>query len=199
MGNLGATVYFTSTVTVSVSEGLSSDEQVAGASSTNTNTSTSTPESTMYSSKVGPLVGLLGVTDERLGSISLVGNPTLVDLAESFLLKIDAKQRQVALDIQILDFDLDNEFVASNTSFFRDGNNFIISRDGSASALIGDIFPPTESQFREKEHFPKVILPSPQLPFVPIPKLPPEEPLTSLVDLPRIISMIAFIVSYNPL
>ena len=71
LGNLGATVYFTTTVTVSVSEGISSDEQVAGSSSTNTNSSTSTPESTMYSSKVGPLVGLFGVTDERLGSISL--------------------------------------------------------------------------------------------------------------------------------
>ena len=172
LGNLGATVYFTSTVTVSVSEGLSSDEQVAGASSTNTNTSTSTPESTMYSSKVGPLVGLLGVTDERLGSISLVGNPTLVDLAESFLLKIDAKQRQVALDIQILDFDLDNEFVASNTSFFRDGNNFIISRDGSASALIGDIFPPTESQFRGEGALPEGDSPFPSAPIRSDPEAP---------------------------
>ena len=116
LGNLGATVYLTTTVTTSVSEGISSDEQVAGSSSTNTNSSTSTPEATLYSSKVGPLVGLLGVTDERLASISLVGNPNLVDLAESFLLKIDAKQRQVALDIQIIDFDLNNDFVAGNTS-----------------------------------------------------------------------------------
>ena len=83
LGNLGASVSITTTVTVSVSEGLSSDEQVAGTSSTNTNSSTSTPESNIYSSKVGPLVGLY-VTDERLGSITLVGNPSLIDLAESY-------------------------------------------------------------------------------------------------------------------
>ena len=172
LGNLGATVYFTTTVTVSVSEGISSDEQVAGSSSTNTNSSTSTPESTMYSSKVGPLVGLFGVTDERLGSISLVGNPRLVDLAQSFLLKIDAKQRQVVLDIQIIDFDLDNEFVASNTSFFRDGDNFIISRDGSASALIGDLFPPTDSQFRGEGALPEPDAPFPSDPIRSDPQAP---------------------------
>ena len=148
LGNLGATVSITTTVTVSVSEGISSDEQVAGAASSTTNSSTSTPESTIYSSKVGPLVGLFGVTDERLGSISLVGNPRLIDLAESYLLRIDAKQRQVALDIQIIDFDLDNDFVSSNTAFFRQGTNFILSRKGSASALFGELLPPTDSQFR---------------------------------------------------
>ena len=148
LGNLGATVSITTTVTVSVSEGLSSDEQVEGAASSSTSSSTSTPESTIYSSKVGPLVGLFGVTDERLGSISLVGNPRLIDIAESYLLRIDAKQRQVALDIQIIDFDLDNDFVSSNTAFFKGRNTFILSRNGQASILRGDLFPPSDSQFR---------------------------------------------------
>ena len=165
LGNLGATVYLTTTVTTSVSEGISSDEQVAGSSSTNTNSSTSTPEATLYSSKVGPLVGLLGVTDERLASISLVGNPNLVDLAESFLLKIDAKQRQVALDIQIIDFDLNNDFVAGNTSFLRTGNSYILSRDGSASALLGNIFPPTDDQFRGVGELPEEDSPYPSDPI----------------------------------
>ena len=161
LGNLGATVSITTTVTVSVSEGVSSDERVSGAPSSNTSSSASTPESTIYSSKVGPLVGLFGVTDERLGSIALVGNPRLIDLAESFLIRIDAKQRQVALDIQIIDFDMDNDFVASNTSFIRTGNNkYIISRDGRASALVGDLFPPSDSQLRGEG-----ALPEPDAPF----------------------------------
>ena len=172
LGNLGAEVSITTTVTVSVSEGLSSDEQVAGTSSTNTNSSTSTPESNIYSSKVGPLVGLFGVTDERLGSITLVGNPRLIDLAESYLLRIDAKQRQVALDIQIIDFDLDNDFVASNSSYFRDGNTYILSREGNATALIGDIFPPTDAQFRGVGALPEDDSPFPSDPIRSDPRAP---------------------------
>ena len=148
LGNLGATVTYTSTVTVSVSEGISSDDRVAGAASSNTNSTTSTPESAIYSSSIGPLVGLFGVTDERLGSISLIGNSRLIDLAESYLLRIDAKQRQVALDIQLIDFDLDNAFVASNTSYLRSRNTFILSRDGKANILSAELFPPSDSHFR---------------------------------------------------
>ena len=107
------------------------------------------------------------MTDERLGSIALVGNPRLIDLAESFLIRIDAKQRQVALDIQIIDFDMDNDFVASNTSFIRTGNNkYIISRDGRASAPVGDLFPPSDSQLRGEGLYLSLMHHSPQAPFV---------------------------------
>ena len=138
LGNLGATVSITTTVTVSVSEGVSADEQVSGAPSSNTSSSASTPESTIYSSKVGPLVGLFGVTDERLGSIALVGNPRLIDLAESFLLGIDAKQRQVALDIQIIDFDMDNDFVGLIPPLLT-GNNKILFPEMDVPLLLLEI------------------------------------------------------------
>ena len=148
LGNLGASVSITSTVTTSVSEGINSTQSVSGASTSSTTTASSTPESIIYGSKIGPLVGLFGVTDERLGSISLIGNPRLIDLAESYLLKIDAKQRQIVLDIQIIDFDLDNAFVSSNTSFFKRKSTYVISRNGQAEALFGDLFPPSDSQLR---------------------------------------------------
>ena len=90
----------------------------------------------------------------------MVGN--LVSLSCGVIFdSYDAKQRQVALDIQIIDFDMDNDFVASNTSFIRTGNNkYIISRDGRASALVGDLFPPSDSQLRGEG-----ALPEPDSPF----------------------------------
>ena len=172
LGNLGASVSITNIVTTSISEGISSDSSVSGASTSSTTTSTTTPESIIYSSKIGPLVGLYGVTDERLGSISLIGNPRLIDLAESFLLKIDAKQRQIVLDIQIIDFDLDNAFVSSNSSFFKRKSTFVISRNGQAEALFGDLFPPSDSQLRGVGAAPEPDAPFPSSPIRSDPEAP---------------------------
>ena len=49
-----------------------------------------------YGASEGPLKGLSGTTDSRLQTITLIGDSRLVDVAASYLKKIDLRQRQVA-------------------------------------------------------------------------------------------------------
>ena len=63
---------------------------------------------TSYSSGYGPLIGLTGTFDTRLNTITLVGGPKLVSIAESYLKQIDLRKRQVAVKVQILNVDLTN-------------------------------------------------------------------------------------------
>jgi type IV pilus assembly protein PilQ len=53
-----------------------------------------------------PLRGLQVVTDERLGSITLVGEPHLVELATRYAVRLDLRRRQVAINVRIIDIDL---------------------------------------------------------------------------------------------
>jgi type IV pilus assembly protein PilQ len=62
-----------------------------------------------YGASQGPLRGLIGTTDSRLGTITLVGDPKLVAVAETYLKQLDLRQRQVALAVKILDVDLTND------------------------------------------------------------------------------------------
>ena len=148
LGNLGASISFTNTVTTSVSQGMSSSESVQGGGTSSTTTSRQNPEVQIYSSKVGPLVGILGTTDERLAAVTLIGEPQLLELAHDYLKQIDLKQRQVALSVEIIDLDLtDDDSLSSTWSLLR-GASFLLSRDGAASIAFGRPFPPlNDNQF----------------------------------------------------
>ena len=56
----------------------------------------------VYGASIGPLVGLIATTDERLQTVTMVGEDQLIDLAKSFLEKLDIKQKQVALSVKVL-------------------------------------------------------------------------------------------------
>ena len=60
---------------------------------------------TSYSSGYGPLIGLTGTSDSRLNPITLVGDPKLISVAESYLKQIDLR-RQVAVKVQLLNIPL---------------------------------------------------------------------------------------------
>ena len=95
-----------------------------------------------YGASIGPLRGLTGTTDSRLQTITLVGDSRLVAIGESYLKKIDLRQRQVALTVQILDINLNNDSEMNNSFAFRTGNTFIVSRDGELLANFGAYKPP---------------------------------------------------------
>ena len=95
-----------------------------------------------YGASIGPLRGLTGTTDSRLQTITLVGDSRLVAIGESYLKKIDLRQRQVALTVQILDINLNNDSEINNSFAFRTGNTFIVSRDGELLANFGAYKPP---------------------------------------------------------
>jgi type IV pilus assembly protein PilQ len=89
------------------------------------------------------LVGLRATTDTRLGTITLVGDPTIVLVAEGYLSQLDLRQRQVALSVKILDVNLDNDSTMQNSFAIRWGNNFIVNDGGELLGAFGNSLPPT--------------------------------------------------------
>jgi type IV pilus assembly protein PilQ len=145
LANLGATVTKTNTITTAVTEGASQNNAVAGAPNVaTTNASTSTTVES-YGSGVGPLRGLIGTTDTRLTTITLVGPPKVVAIAEQYLKQLDLRQRQVALSVKILDVSLQNDSSISNSFAFRYGNNFIVNDEGKLAGAWGNYLPPSAS------------------------------------------------------
>ena len=83
-----------------------------------------------YGASTGPLKGLSGTTDSRLQTVTLVGDPAQVSIAENYLRQLDLRQRQVALTIRILDVNMANDFYVDNKTAFRYGNNLIVNESG---------------------------------------------------------------------
>ena len=51
---------------------------------------------------------MTGTADSRLNTITLVGDPKLISVAQGYLKQIDLRRRQVAVKVQILNVDLIN-------------------------------------------------------------------------------------------
>lgn len=147
LANLGASVTKTNTITTAVTSGANQQEAVQGAPSLATTTASRTTQVETYGSAVGPLVGLLATTDTRLSSITLVGAPQVVAIAEQYLKQIDLRQRQVALSLKILDVDLTNASEIDNSFAFRWGNSFIVNDSGQLLGAFGRNLPPTRGSF----------------------------------------------------
>ena len=94
LASLGASMTAVKTVKITSGEASSS-----GATQISANTSQSTAEireTETYGSSTGPLLGLSGVTDDRLDTVTLVGDPALISVAQSYL-KQSLRKRQVAV------------------------------------------------------------------------------------------------------
>ncbi|WP_115121165.1 type II secretion system protein GspD [Synechococcus sp. UW105] len=145
LGNLGATVNFTNTVTVTSGEPASQGTaDISNATSQEKSTITQTES---YGASTGPLRGLVVTTDSRLQTVTLVSDSKLVKIAEGYLRQIDLRQRQVALSVRILDVTLDNDAAISNSFAFRYGNNFIVSDRGELVGAFGNLLPPNDNNF----------------------------------------------------
>jgi len=141
LANLGASVTKTNTISTSVSTGTSQATAVQGSPSSSTTTSSTTTSVEVYSAGIGPLVGLQATTDARLDTITMIGDPALVAVAEQYLKQLDLRQRQVALSVKILDVTLDNNSQISNSFAFRSGSSFILSDNGNLTATFGSLTP----------------------------------------------------------
>jgi type IV pilus assembly protein PilQ len=79
--------------------------------------------------QTGALVlrGLLVAADQRLNTVTLVGEPRKVEIATAFLNQLDLRRRQVAINVKIVDVNLSG-LDAFNASFsFGIGNAFFTS------------------------------------------------------------------------
>ena len=96
---------------------------------------------TSYSSGYGPLIGLAGTTDTRLNTVTLVGDPKLISVAQNYLKQIDLRKRQVAVKVQILSVTLDNDKTRNSSFSSRIGDTFIVSDNGYAYMNFGKYKP----------------------------------------------------------
>ena len=93
----------------------------------------------------GPLLlrGVSILTDDRLNAITLVGPPRKVEIAVGLLMQLDARRRQVAVNVRIVDVNLLG-IDAMNTSFsFGVADSFFSVDAGSANFNYGPSRPPT--------------------------------------------------------
>ncbi len=151
LANLGAQVTKTNTISTAVSEGVSSTSAPVGSPTASTTTSSTTTTVESFGASNGPLIGLRATTDTRLSTITLVGSPRLVTIAEQYLKQLDLRQRQVALAVKILDVNLENDVDIANSFAFRWGNNFIVNDNGQLLGAFGRNLPPTENDFRSPD------------------------------------------------
>jgi type IV pilus assembly protein PilQ len=108
---------------------------------------------------VGPLIlsGLSVLTNERLNSITLVGDPRKVEIATAFLSQLDARRRQVAVNVKIIDLNLNNSDTAGASFSFGVGGAFFTFDNGAAALSFGGIRPPSTDQIQGSQFSPPVI------------------------------------------
>ena len=143
LANLGASVTKTYTIKTSVTQGASQSQAVQGGSSSSTTTDQSETAVKVYGATIGPLVGLIATTDERLRTVTMVGESSLIELAKIFLIRLDKTQKQVALNVRVLDINLTdkNSFTQGFGMAFDRGSPFIIGSGGLITSTIGQYLP----------------------------------------------------------
>ena len=103
------------------------------------------------------LRGLQIATDDRLNSITLVGEPRKVEVATAFLIQLDARRRQVAVNVKVIDVNLLNQDVFNSSFSFGIGDTFYSQNNGAATINLGDTRPPTSSQINSSQFSPAVV------------------------------------------
>ena len=134
LANLGAQISVTNTQTLS--EKNSEEDEDNNSEKSETKETTRDVVET-YGALEGPLVGLTGTTDSRLGTITLIGQPQLITVAESYLKQLDLRKRQVAVKVQILNVRLENNATIDSSFSAKMGDTFIVSQSGKAHMNFG--------------------------------------------------------------
>ncbi len=92
------------------------------------------------------LRGLAVNVDERLNSITLVGTARKVEVASAMITRLDARRRQVALNVKIVDVNLSNANLMNNSLSFKVGDGFLSVDKGAAAYNYGGSTPATNGQ-----------------------------------------------------
>ncbi|NEQ77848.1 MAG: AMIN domain-containing protein [Okeania sp. SIO2C9] len=124
---------------------------IAGTNQAITNTETierTVVQPLRYESQDAPqlLKGLQVVTDSRLNSITLVGPPQQVEIAAAQLVQLDLRQRQVAVNVKVIDINLSADENFNSSFSFGVNDSFFINDNGAASLNFGSLQPATITQ-----------------------------------------------------
>lgn len=87
------------------------------------------------------LRGLTVSSDDRLNTVTLVGEPRDVQVATSLLTQMDARRRQVAVNVKVVDVTLTNDQSFSSNFSFGSDDAFIVQDDGAALLRFGGFSP----------------------------------------------------------
>ncbi|NEQ32582.1 MAG: AMIN domain-containing protein [Leptolyngbya sp. SIO4C5] len=135
----------TQTITTEETEIFQIDQGVEGAppiSRATTRTQTTIQELTYTPTEAAPVLqGLQAIADSRLNSVTLIGEPRLVELASRFLVQLDLRRRQAAINVKIVDINLlaIDEF---GTSFsFGVDDTSVVGNSGAALINFGNRTP----------------------------------------------------------
>ena len=139
LASLGASMNVINTITTTTGEPSSAGTSQLSNQASRTTQSTTKVET--YGALAGPLLGLMGTTDTRLGTVTLVGDPQLVASAESYLKQLDLRRRQVAVKVQILNVNLVNDRLLDSSFSARMGDTFIVSDSGKGHLNFGQYKP----------------------------------------------------------
>lgn len=93
------------------------------------------------------LRGLQVSTDGRLNSITLVGEPRKVEVATAMLTQLDARRRQVSVNVKVLDVNLLNEDTANASFSFGVNDTQFLQDQGSAALNFGGTNPALNETF----------------------------------------------------
>jgi type IV pilus assembly protein PilQ len=93
------------------------------------------------------LQGLQVSTDERLNAITLVGEPRKVEVATSFLTQLDARRRQVSVNVKVIDVNLLNQDTANASFSFGVNDTQFLQDRGSAAINFGGDNPGLNDSF----------------------------------------------------
>ena len=88
------------------------------------------------------ILGDLSVsTDERLNAITLIGEPRKVETATAYITQLDARRRQVAVNVKVIDINLLNEDVFNSSFSFGVNDSFFVQDNGAATLRFGESSP----------------------------------------------------------
>jgi type IV pilus assembly protein PilQ len=118
-----------------------------------------TPQQTEGSKAALLLTGLRIAADDRLNSINLIGEARQVQIATSLLTQLDARRRQVVVNVKVIDVNLLNtdRFNSSFSFGFNDG--FFVQDNGAAVVNFGNMNPPTSSTVGRAGAFAQPVVP----------------------------------------
>ena len=113
-------------------------------------------EESTTGSSASLLTGLQIATDDRLNSITLIGEPRKVEIATAFLTQLDARRRQVAVNVKVIDVNLTNTDFFNSSFSFGVNDSFFVQDSGSAAFNFGGVNPPEVGTVTTRAGFPRV-------------------------------------------
>jgi type IV pilus assembly protein PilQ len=117
------------------------------------------PQNTQGSKAALLLTGLRVAADDRLNSVTLIGEARQVQIASSLLTQLDARRRQVVVNVKVIDVNLLNtdRFNSSFSFGFNDG--YFVQDNGAAVLNFGGINPPGSATVGRQGAFAQPIVP----------------------------------------